>query len=62
MLSPKISNSPRENDPPEGLAVATLATSRETGDVEFRTGFGRPPMTREELPVAKSWAHFVAGG
>lgn len=42
---------------------APLTQSRETGDVIPESRQGDPIVNRgESVPVAKSWAHMVAGG
>ncbi|KZF20485.1 mitochondrial carrier [Xylona heveae TC161] len=56
---------PTHHDHRTSFRPSPLPQSRETGDVlPADTLTGRPPVTKEEssAPVAKSWAHFVAGG
>ncbi|KAI9841882.1 MAG: hypothetical protein M1837_000352, partial [Sclerophora amabilis] len=61
MTSPTASAS-QANRQLRDLSQAPLPQSRETGDVTPDAAGSPVPITRRELPVAKSWAHFVAGG
>jgi len=49
-------------DPAKRLYQSPLTQSRETGDVLPDTGSDGTPITKPDAPVAKPWAHFVAGG
>ncbi|KAI9748750.1 MAG: hypothetical protein M4579_007129 [Chaenotheca gracillima] len=64
MTIPPASTSAGQREPPSGQSVrqTPLPQSRETGDVVPDARGIRASVAPRELPVAKSWAHFVAGG
>lgn len=59
------SNSPAPaqiRDTTKALRQGSLIGSRETGDVLPNNGLNGASIAKEKAPVAKPWAHFVAGG
>lgn len=49
-------------DSSRSIQGASLTQSRETGDVVPSYGISGQAVTKQEVPEAKPWAHFVAGG
>ncbi|KFY06351.1 hypothetical protein V491_08685, partial [Pseudogymnoascus sp. VKM F-3775] len=52
----------RQGASPSQSVPAQLVESRENGDVIPINNVGVKPINGKPLPVAKSWAHLVAGG
>lgn len=49
-------------DASKPIPGAPLTQSRETGEVTPSYDFNKGPVTKQDTPEAKPWAHFVAGG